>query len=169
MSLLIEVITPGQQAPDFEAEALDGRVVSLRGVLASGPALLVFYRGGWCPICNSQINSLSLEAGAFEAKGVSLVALSNEPPTRGVEVLKRYGSRFPLVYDEGGAILSRYGLRDPSPAYAGLEDTEGYARPACVLVDRSGRVLWSYIGDNPRDRPTTAALLAVIDEHIKPV
>jgi hypothetical protein len=34
-------------APDFELPSHEGRAVSLRQLLARGPAVLVFYRGHW--------------------------------------------------------------------------------------------------------------------------
>jgi peroxiredoxin len=38
-------LEPGAEAPDFEAEAFDGRVVRLSGLAARGPVVLVFLRG----------------------------------------------------------------------------------------------------------------------------
>ena len=40
-------IAVGKPAPDFELPAADGKKLALKSVLAKGPALLVFYRGGW--------------------------------------------------------------------------------------------------------------------------
>lgn len=40
-------IAVGKTAPDFTLPAADGKELALKSVLAKGPALLVFYRGGW--------------------------------------------------------------------------------------------------------------------------
>jgi cytochrome oxidase Cu insertion factor (SCO1/SenC/PrrC family) len=37
----------GAEAPGFTLEALDGREVSLAGLTAEGPVVLVFFRGAW--------------------------------------------------------------------------------------------------------------------------
>ena len=37
----------GDRAPSFELPAADGKTVTLEGLLANGPAVLVFYRGDW--------------------------------------------------------------------------------------------------------------------------
>src|SRR5215471_4234778 len=49
----------GDVAPKFELANQIGSVVSLDGLLATGPAVVVFYRGVWCPFC-----SLTLRAYA---------------------------------------------------------------------------------------------------------
>ena len=33
--------------------------VSLRDLASRGPPLIVFYRGGWCPLCNFRIHELA--------------------------------------------------------------------------------------------------------------
>ena len=47
----------GQTAPDFALPDATGRPVSLASLLASGPVVLVFYRGNWCPYCNVQLRA----------------------------------------------------------------------------------------------------------------
>lgn len=37
----------GAEAPGFTLAALDGREVSLAGLTAEGPVVLVFFRGAW--------------------------------------------------------------------------------------------------------------------------
>lgn len=40
-------VPQGQLAPDFSLRSHDGRQVTLDGLVAQGPAVLVFYRGYW--------------------------------------------------------------------------------------------------------------------------
>ncbi|MGH2753158.1 MAG: hypothetical protein ACRDLB_01880 [Actinomycetota bacterium] len=37
----------GARAPDFCLPSADGRTICLRDVIASGPVLVLFYRGHW--------------------------------------------------------------------------------------------------------------------------
>ncbi len=37
----------GAPAPDFSLKSHDGRQITLDGLVAQGPAVLVFYRGYW--------------------------------------------------------------------------------------------------------------------------
>jgi hypothetical protein len=43
-------LKPGAVAPDFMLPDAQGRCVRLQSLLRQGPVVLVFYRGGWCPI-----------------------------------------------------------------------------------------------------------------------
>jgi thiol-disulfide isomerase/thioredoxin len=53
-------IPVGQKVPDLSARNLDGTQVTLSSLYAKGPILLAFYRGGWCPYCNSEIHALTV-------------------------------------------------------------------------------------------------------------
>jgi hypothetical protein len=45
----------GDKAPDFVLNDPDGKPVSSRDLLAKGPLVLSFYRGVWCPYCNTEL------------------------------------------------------------------------------------------------------------------
>src|SRR5207244_11549427 len=45
-------VNVGQKAPDFSLPDQVGDTVSLDSVLQRGPAVVLFYRGEWCPYCD---------------------------------------------------------------------------------------------------------------------
>ncbi len=45
--ILDRALKKGAEAPDFTLPDVDGAAVSLSGLLAKGPAIVTFYRGGW--------------------------------------------------------------------------------------------------------------------------
>ena len=49
----------GDSAPDFTLFNAFGRRVKLSDQLKEGPVILAFYRGAWCPFCNSRIECSS--------------------------------------------------------------------------------------------------------------
>ena len=42
----------GDKAPEFELANASGKMVKLSSLLADGPVIVTWYRGGWCPYCN---------------------------------------------------------------------------------------------------------------------
>src|ERR1051325_8619704 len=68
----------GERAPDFTLAAHDGTNVSLSAGYATGPTVLVFYRGSWCPFCARQLRDLRtlLKPG----ENVHLYAISVDNP-----------------------------------------------------------------------------------------
>ncbi|MEA2235798.1 MAG: hypothetical protein QOC81_522, partial [Thermoanaerobaculia bacterium] len=55
--------------------------------------------------------------------------------------------------------IDRYGLRDPSAK----QELNGVPRPAVFVLDREGRVRWSKIESDYRERPTTEEVAAALD------
>src|SRR5260370_29441729 len=49
---LERAVKPGDTAPDFALPDAAGTSVVLKDLLRSGPVVLTFYRGGWCPSCH---------------------------------------------------------------------------------------------------------------------
>ena len=56
--ILDRALKVGDSAPDFALPDYSGITVSLTEVLQYGPAVVVFYRGEWCPYCNLHLNAL---------------------------------------------------------------------------------------------------------------
>lgn len=70
----------GQKAPVAVVHDADGNEVALSALIAKGPVLLVFYRGGWCPFCNFQIRELTAAYPELQKRGVTPVAISGLTP-----------------------------------------------------------------------------------------
>jgi thioredoxin 1 len=56
----------GQTMPSFSMTDAQGKTVSLKDYLKKGPVILSFYRGGWCPYCNSQLNNFQQHLADFK-------------------------------------------------------------------------------------------------------
>ena len=54
----VKPLLKGDAIPNGTLKTLDGKNVALRGLVAKKPSVLIFYRGGWCPYCNSQMGQL---------------------------------------------------------------------------------------------------------------
>lgn len=56
-----DAVAVGNVLGDFTLPDATGRNVSLSELVADGPAVLVFYRGGWCPYCNLALHQYQSE------------------------------------------------------------------------------------------------------------
>ena len=61
----------GDRAPDFALPDAVGRTVALADLLAKGPVVAMFYRGGWCPFCNMQLRAYQRFLPEFAGLGAS--------------------------------------------------------------------------------------------------
>ncbi|MCL4141911.1 UNVERIFIED_CONTAM: hypothetical protein GTU68_048867 [Idotea baltica] len=70
----------GKKAPEFSLPNPQGETVSLATLMASGPVVVTFYRGSWCPYCNLQMQAMQERLPDIHALGAELAAISPEVP-----------------------------------------------------------------------------------------
>ena len=90
---------------------MHGGPVELDRLLASGPAVLLFFRFEGCPACNIALRHYQAELyPALAALGVPLVAISPQVPEKLVAIKNRFGFGFPVASDTGYALSRRFGI-----------------------------------------------------------
>jgi peroxiredoxin len=157
-----EEVRVGQVAPDFEANDLEGRQRSLNLIDGEKRTVLLFYRGGWCPICNKQLASLSEDYQKFRELGANIVAVSSEEVEKGMELLKKIGPPFTLLSDPDFKAIDCYGVREQNRDM--LAKMKSYAKPSVFIIDAQGTIRYKYVGKNAGDRPRNEELLQKLKE-----
>ena len=61
----------GDRAPDFELPDASGKKVKLSELLARGPVVVTWYRGGWCPYCNIALRGFHKSLPEIRAAGAA--------------------------------------------------------------------------------------------------
>jgi peroxiredoxin len=154
-----EFAAVGDRIGDFTLPGADGVATSLGELVADGPAVLVFYRGQWCPYCNLTLRTYQQELRpALANLGVTLAAISPQRPDGSASADEL---EFPVLSDVGSAVARRLGLSYPVPGAVrdamstlgtDLGEVNGtgeweLVHPAVVVVDRD-RVL-RYVDVHP--------------------
>jgi peroxiredoxin len=67
-------------APKFVAKEVDGRAFQFDPASLRQPTLIIFYRGGWCPYCNAQLQDLHMVVPQIVAMGYQFLFLSTDQP-----------------------------------------------------------------------------------------
>ena len=104
-------IKAGDVVEPFSLPEVDGGVVTLDDLLASGPAVLVFFRFAGCPACNIALPyyQRQLHPG-LQDLGATLVAISPQIPERLVEIKRRHDLPFLVASDKDNALGRRFGI-----------------------------------------------------------
>jgi peroxiredoxin len=160
----------GQSAPDFVARDLFGEEVRLSSLISGRNALLLFYRGGWCPFCNEQLAAIARDYQEFQELNATVVAVSGEEPEKGKDLLQKLHIPFILLSDTSFEAIDRYGVRDAN--LSEMTRSRGISRlpkPSAFVIDGAGIVRYKYIGKNAPDRPKNQDLLQALREANKPV
>lgn len=168
-------VQAGQHAPDFTLRDQTGRTVKLRELLAGGPVVLTFYRGGWCPYCTTQLAAYEQIVPEIEARGATLVAIAPELPNRAFATAQRHNLSYRLLSDDHNRVARDFGLayKLPRPVAAelakhvDLEMHNGVGADelpltATYVIAPSGRVVFSYVDPDYRRRAEPAEILQVL-------
>lgn len=169
----------GEVVEPFVLPSATGDKVSLEALLSDGPAVLVFYRGAWCPYCNLTLRAYQAELlPGLAERGVAMVALSPERPDAALSVAEKHELAFPVLSDVGLSVAEALGL----VVDVGEEVHQGWVRnglvdlaahnadgrvvlpiPTVVLLDRDRRIHFIDAHPDYTTRTEPAAVLAAVD------
>ena len=105
------VIAAGAKLPDAELLDPRGDAVALYDVLAARPAVVVFYRGAWCPYCNIALRTYQSElAGELDRRGVTLLAVSPQKPDESLSMREKHDLGYAVLSDPGNVLAGAVGI-----------------------------------------------------------
>jgi peroxiredoxin len=166
----------GSVSPDFRLPDLKGNFISLADLLRSGPVVVTFYRGGWCPYCNIQLRAYQAALPQMAALGACLVAISPQLPEQSSATALADELTFQVLSDVGNQAARRFGLvyalpeelwaalRSNNKALPGINGDESWELPvpATYVIARDGRIALAYIEVDYRKRLEPEAILAAL-------
>jgi peroxiredoxin len=90
----------GDRAPNATLSTPDGTNTQFRKVAAASPTILIFYRGGWCPYCNTALGQWNNAAAEITAMGAQLIAITTEKPDDANRTTEKNGLDFEIYVDD---------------------------------------------------------------------
>ncbi len=172
--ILEKAIQPGGRAPDFTLPNADGTPISLEELLAKGPVVLTWYRGGWCPYCNIALSALRDALPALREAGATLVAISPESPDLTAETVRKLDPGFEVLSDHGQSVANAYGILFRMTPFvaeamakhdlAGRNGDEGKQLPlaATYVIQPDGTVAWAFLDADYRRRAEPSEIVAAV-------
>ena len=174
-----EGLQVGTDAPVFKALDADSNEYDLGQALNSGPVVMIFYRGYWCPHCNKHLALIQDSLDLIHALGASVIAISPEKPVYLEKIRKKTGSEFTLLYDEWYRISDAYDvtfLPDEKKirkynTFMGANMTETHSDetnrlpiPATYIIDQNGKIVWRQFDPNYKNRSKVGDILNALSE-----
>lgn len=160
----------GQSIPDVFTRTLDGEQKKLAEVLTGKKSVLFFYRGGWCPFCNTQMGQLKQLEPKLKALGFQLIGISTDSPedlqksasemALNYQLLSDYNSvvsqAFGLAFFTSKKVTDRYlakmELTNPLQKNAAGQPRLVLPVPAIYVIDKNGLVQFNYVNPNYKVR-----------------
>jgi peroxiredoxin len=161
----------GDLAPSFELPDANGKPASLKSMLAQGPVVVTFYRGGWCPYCNIQLHEYQQILPEIKAMGAQLVAISPEKPDQSLSTAEKNKLEFSVLSDAGSKAADTFGIAyELTPSIAPMapmlkkHNAEGTKLPlsATYVINRDGKIAYAFVNEDYRVRAEPTEILAAL-------
>jgi peroxiredoxin len=135
------LLAPASIAPDFTLPSTLDNPIHLTD-LKGKPTILVFYPGDFTPVCGDQLTLYNEVLPLFEGFDAQILGISVDNLQSHVAFSADRKLDFPLLADADplGEVARKYGVFD--------EESQTCER-ALFVIDRTGRISWSYL--SPRE------------------
>lgn len=168
------VIAAGRRLPDARLLDVHGGATTLAAATGRRPAVLVFYRGAWCPYCNIALRAYQAElADELARRGVELVAISPQKPDGSLTMQQTNELRFTVLSDPDDTLARAAGiLTAPTPearaaqlalgldlAAVNGDGTTAIPMPTTLIVDPDLTVRWVDVHPDYTTRTEPAQIL----------
>lgn len=165
----------GLKLPEISLLDSKGATYDLTKSLANGPAILVFYRGGWCPYCNAQLSGLSKIEAELLQLGYRIFAISPDTPAELSKTVAKNKLPYKLLSDSKLEATRALGLAYSLDAEtvqkyqqygidlrksSGGQNQNMLPVPAVYIVGKDGIVDFSYVNPDYKTRVPEALILA---------
>jgi peroxiredoxin len=173
----------GDRIPEVSVKAADASVVKLREAVKSKPAVLIFYRGGWCPFCSRHLMALVEVEKDLTDAGFQILAISADQPAKLAETPNREKLTYTLLSDASMDAAKAFGItfKVPDELVAkykneyqiDIEAASGKTHhllphPAVFIVDREGVIRFAHVNPDYKTRLEPAEILKAARESARP-
>jgi peroxiredoxin len=176
LPLAAKALKTGDSFPALTLGDQLGRPTDLARVLAEGPLVVTFYRGGWCPYCNLELRAYQKALPEIQALGARLIAVTPETPDNALSTAEKNDLAFTVLSDNRGRLADALGIRfelsDAVKAYfikAGHDlparngdDRWSMPMPATYVVEKGGRIARAFVDPDYRRRLEPAEAVAAL-------
>jgi peroxiredoxin len=172
------VLKAGALMPDGDLLDVNANPTTLTKVRGGKPAVVVFYRGQWCPYCNLTLRTYQETlVPELTARGVALVAISPQTPDGSLSMQQKHQLTFEVLSDPGNQIAGQLGILtgptdDARQAQASLgliigehnaDGTDTTPMPAVVILDAEGTIRWIDVHPHYTSRTEPGQILQAMD------
>ncbi len=156
----------GEKIPKQDLISVDNKAVSTSDIF-SKKTVLIIYRGGWCPYCNSQLMEMQEIENQIIALGYQIVAISPDSPKFLKETTKEDKLNYQLFSDSDGKFSEALGIafkreKPKLEKYSEGKNPGFLPVPTVYILDENREIEFLYINPNYAKRLKGEMLLAVL-------
>lgn len=139
----------GTDAPDFTLPDNERKAVTL-SELRGKNVVLVFFPAAFTGVCEKELCTFRDSLAAFNDLDAAVYGVCVDAPFANNAFAQRNNLNFPILSDYARTAVRAYGIAHDD--FAGLT---GYtaAKRSVFVVDKTGKLRWSWVADNPGQEP----------------
>jgi peroxiredoxin len=153
----------GNKLPEFALTDVQGDEFRSHSLIGS-PAILLFYRGNWCPLCMAQIKEIAAKYEDIAKMGINVTLISPQPDIHSRKLAAQYNVPFKFLVDQNNVVAESLGIGVKHGVPVGMPG--GYSPntvlPTLIVTNESGTIVFSDQTDNYRVRPDPDLFLAIL-------
>lgn len=184
-----EDVTPlgvGDRVPEFVVHGVDGEPWAFDPDRLERPAVIITFRGGWCPYCNMHLSELRNVMPEITGLGVDVIFLSGDRPELLYSSLKadtqeaidglgyriysdadaRAAIALGIAFRASEATIQRRHEKGEDIADSSMERHGILPVPAVFVVDTDGTVVYRFVEADYKVRLPANDLLAAVRGNI---
>lgn len=151
----------GDVFPDLAIDLVGGGTLAIPRDLAGSYAVVLLYRGSWCPYCCAQLAAFSRASERLGDAGIRVVALSVDDEATSAALVAKLHLGFPVGFGAKAANVA---------AMTGAYVSEGsaYLQSTGFVLDRNGRILTAVYSSGAIGRlvpDDVAGFVTYVDAH----
>lgn len=131
------MLQQGDTAPDFELNATPDQKIKLKDFKGKN-VILAFYPADWSPVCSDQMALYNEMLKYFNQYDAQIFGVSVDSAWCHLAFAENRKLHFPLLadFEPKGAVSKAYGVYD---------DEVGESKRALFVIDKEGKIVWSYL------------------------
>jgi peroxiredoxin len=128
------LLSPGETFPALSLTPPGEPAMMLPDAFAGDFGVVLFFRGAWCPYCNSQLRAFQRAGDSLAEAGITVAALSVDDEATTEKLIAKHGLTFPVGHSADAAALAEVtgAFVNPDPVF--LQSTGFVLDPAGKVV-----------------------------------
>ena len=175
--ILENALSVGDVAPEFRLPNAIGTEISLYDFLQGGPVVIIWYRGGWCPYCNLQLQHIQKKLKDINMAGGQVIAISPELPDKTMTTKERHSLEFQVLSDVNNKVADSFRLAYTVPDYVvdhydlsiTLNEHNGNEAKrlplaATYIIDKTGVIEYAFLDADYKNRASPDEIITILKE-----
>jgi peroxiredoxin len=155
----------GTTLPAFRLSDQYGRPQTIDSLMGPEGLMLVFSRSAdWCPYCKTQLVEIQGRLEDIHRNGLAVAVITYDPVPVLAEFAERRSITFPMLSDQGSAVIRQYGILNTTVPAA--NPLFGYPFPGTFVVNRAGVVTSRFFEPTYQERSTVASVLVRLGNRV---